>query len=29
VVGTPQFMSPEQMDGTAVDPSVDVWALGV
>jgi serine/threonine protein kinase len=29
VVGTPHFMSPEQMDGSAVDPSVDVWALGV
>jgi serine/threonine-protein kinase len=29
VVGTPHFMSPEQMDGHPVDPTADVWALGV
>jgi serine/threonine protein kinase len=28
IVGTPQFMAPEQLEGRAVDAAADVWALG-
>jgi hypothetical protein len=28
VMGTPQFMAPEQLEGSAVGPAADMWALG-
>ncbi|MEU7075506.1 hypothetical protein AB0B30_36700 [Streptomyces narbonensis] len=28
VIGTPQFMPPEQLEGRSVDTSADMWALG-
>ncbi len=28
VIGTPQFMAPEQLEGRTVGPAADMWALG-
>lgn len=29
VIGTPNYLSPEQLEGTPATPQADVWALGV
>ena len=29
IIGTPQFMAPEQLEGSNADAAMDMWALGV
>ena len=29
IIGTPQFMAPEQLEGSTADAAMDMWALGV
>jgi len=29
IIGTPQFMAPEQLEGSSADAAMDMWALGV
>ena len=28
IIGTPQYMAPEQLEGSSADPAADIWALG-
>ena len=29
IIGTPQFMAPEQLEGSSADAAMDMWALGI